>query len=78
MRFLKCIYHIQALFQKVSFKIIYGRCLDIKKSVTWRKRFNIMIGSSGKIEIGENCFFNNDCSLNANEIISIGSGSIFG
>jgi len=28
--------------------------------------------------VGENCFFNNDCSLNALNSITIGSGCIFG
>lgn len=31
-----------------------------------------------KISIGENCFFNNDCSINALNSIVIGNGNIFG
>ncbi|MCD8089328.1 MAG: acyltransferase [Clostridiales bacterium] len=31
-----------------------------------------------KISIGKNCFFNNDCSVNALESVIIGDGNIFG
>ena len=33
---------------------------------------------SGSHQIGNNCFFNNDCSLAANKLISIGDGTIMG
>ena len=34
--------------------------------------------SKARIEIGANCFFNNYCSLNCHDSISIGNGSTFG
>ena len=37
-----------------------------------------MISKKGYIEIGDKCFFNNGCSLNANKYIHIGEGTIFG
>ena len=37
--------------------------------MTFRRRFNVFIEKGAKIQIGENCFFNNDCSLNAQEEI---------
>lgn len=37
-----------------------------------------MIGKHGKVILGENCFFNHDCSLNCLEHIEIGKGCLFG
>lgn len=37
-----------------------------------------MIGKKGKIAIGNDCFFNHDCSLNSLEKIEIGKGCLFG
>lgn len=38
----------------------------------------MMIGKKGKVVIGDNVFFNNYCSINANESITIGDGTLFG
>lgn len=38
----------------------------------------MMIGKNGEVNIGNNVFFNNYCSLNAIERIIIGDGTIFG
>lgn len=70
--------HIKAVIQKVFYKIIYGTLLKIGKGTTWRRCFSIMKATDAKIEIGDNCFFNNDCSINANHLIKIGGGSLFG
>lgn len=37
-----------------------------------------MIDRQGKVIIGDNVFFNNYCSVNANESITIGDGTLFG
>ena len=37
-----------------------------------------MIDKTGKVIIGNNVFFNNYCSINANEQITIGDGTQFG
>lgn len=52
--------------------------IHIGKNVTWRNNFSVMIDKKGYLEIGDNCFFNNGCSLNANKYIHIGEGTIFG
>lgn len=70
--------HILANIQKLFLKVIYGEVIHIGKNVTWRNNFSVMIGKKGHIEIGNNCFFNNGCSLNANNHISIGEGTLFG
>lgn len=74
----KIIFHINASFKKVFLKLIYGKQIYFGKKVTFRRRFNVFIENGGKIQIGDNCFFNNDCSLNAQEEIKIGNDTILG
>jgi len=48
------------------------------KSLNFRKRFNVLIDKSGKLIIGDYCFFNNDCSINCLGNIKIGDSCLFG
>jgi len=75
---LKIWYHIWAIMKKIALKMIYGRKLLIGKNVTWRRDFSVMKSKSAIIEIGNNCFFNNNCSIAANSHIKIGNGCLFG
>jgi acetyltransferase-like isoleucine patch superfamily enzyme len=77
MKFLKLWYHFKAMIKKNVYKIIFGNRLKIGKGTTWRDGFHIAI-EGGQIEIGENCFFNHNCSINSLKHISIGQGTIFG
>ena len=78
MLILKIWLHICAELEKRFYKLIYGKKLKIGRSVTWRNNFNVMIAETGMVEIGDNCFFNNGCSINANELVRIGQGTLFG
>lgn len=53
-------------------KIIIGDYVDI------RNYFNITTGKSAKLLIGNNVFFNNCCSINCLDSISIGDNTLFG
>lgn len=57
---------------------MYKGNLIIPTSVTFRTGFAIYISNNGKIQIGENVFFNNYCSLTAMSTIKIGDNCIFG
>lgn len=77
----KLIYHLQALFSIFFMRFCYavdGGKLKIGKHVTFRKGFSVMIDKRGFLKIGNNVFFNNYCSLNVNERIEIGDGTLFG
>ena len=64
---------------KLSFwKIVYGNRVSFGKNIKIRKRFNLYIGPNAKLAIGDNCFFNNDCSINCMDIIEIGKDNLFG
>ena len=78
---LKIIYHLKALVLKIILKMLHnfgGGKITFGKNVTFRKGFSLMIDKTGKVIIGNNVFFNNYCSINANERITIGDGTLFG
>lgn len=78
MKIIKMWCHMKAVVKKIGYKLIFGKNLQIGKGTTWRYGFHIAIEGKGRIEIGEHCFFNNGCSLNALERVCIGDGTIFG
>lgn len=59
-------------------KVIYRKKIFIGKKLSIRKRFDVRIKDNSKIIIGNNVFFNNDCSLNCMKKITIGDNCIFG
>ena len=63
---------------KCYYKICYSKNVKIGKETHFRKGFIINIRDNGKVNIGENCFFNNYCSINCLENIKIGNNCIFG
>ena len=67
-----------AIIMKIFYRIIYGSKLNIGKGTTWRKSLSIIISDEGKIKIGKNCFFNNYCSINSMQLVSIGDNTLFG
>lgn len=75
---LKCYYHIIAIIKKIFYKIIYGKHVKFGKKVTFRKGFSLVIENDATVEISDGCFFNNYCSINAKEKITIGQNCIFG
>lgn len=78
MKVLKLWYHFKAAVKKVVYKVVFGKKLSIGRGTTWRHGFHIAIEGNGEIAIGSNCFFNNNCSVNSLEKVSIGDGTIFG
>ena len=78
MLFIKFWHHIICFIQLIIFKLLYGKQLQIGKHVTWRSNFSIMIDANGRVVIGDNCFFNNGCSIASNRNITIGEGTLFG
>ena len=74
---LKIYYHIMAILKKIFYKIIYGKRIKFGKKVTFRKGFSIVIEDGATVEIGDGCFFNNYCSINAKEGIKIGANCLF-
>ena len=70
--------HLRAFLQKFFYKIIYGDKFKVGRGVTWRRGFSLMKMPDAVIQIGNDCFFNNNCSVAANMLISIGHRTIMG
>ena len=77
MKILKVWYHFKTAIKKAVYKVIFREKLNIGKGTTWRDGFHIAI-EGGKIDIGKDCFFNHNCSVNSLQYVSIGDGTIFG
>ena len=60
------------------FNIVKYRKISFGKNVNFRKGFSATLGSNAKIIVGNNCFFNNYCSINSKNKVSIGDNCIFG
>lgn len=78
MKLLKLWYHIKAAIKKIVYRLLSGNRIIFGKHTTFRNNFHVMIEQNGHITIGSNCFFNNGCSINSLEKVSIGDGTIFG
>ena len=77
MRLISVGLRINAFLTKLKYKCYFGKGFKYGK-FTCRKRFNVFVEKTGTITIGDGCFFNNDCSLNCHEKITIGNDCVFG
>ena len=75
---LKFYYHVICWMKIFIYKIIYGKRLSMPTNCSFRSGFHLVIESSGRLCIGNNCFFNNYCTLASRDGITIGEGQIFG
>ncbi len=50
----------------------------LKNNISIRDYMNILVGHSGNLFVGDNCFFNNRCSINCLGNIEIGDDNQFG
>lgn len=74
---IKAKFHVVAAFKKILYKLVY-RNISFGKKTTFRKDFSVYMEKGAKINIGNNCFFNNHCSLNSLNSITIGDRCLFG
>lgn len=70
-------------FIKIQIKIFYwklkyGKRIKIGKKFRFRRGMIINISKDGYLEIGDNCSFNNFCSVNCRHKIIIGNNNMFG
>ncbi len=78
MIFYKTKWHINAVLKKFFLKVLYLGNFKFGNKLTFRRNFQLYIEKKGKVEIGNNCFFNNDCAIVALNSVKIGNGTIFG
>lgn len=74
----KIYYHVISIIKKIIYKIIYRNHVKFGKKVTFRCGFSLMIEKGAYVKIGDGCFFNKFCSINAMENIEIGNNCLLG
>ena len=74
----KILKRIFSYVKKLIWNIFYFGRISIGKNVIFYSDTHIVIDEKGVLKIGDNCFFNNGCALNALGCIEIGKDSIFG
>lgn len=62
----------------MMYKVVYGKKFDMPLNSTFRSGFHLVIEDLGGVKIGNNCFFNNYCTLASKAGIEIGDGTLFG
>lgn len=78
MKIFKAFYHFNAIIKKAIYKIVFGKKIKFGRGSTFRMGFKIYLENTGKISIGNNVFFNHNCSLNCLDKIEIGDNCLFG
>ncbi len=60
--------------------VLYPRLKSVVfgKNINFRNYIHIIVGENAHLEIGDNVFMNNFCSINCLESISIGENTLFG
>lgn len=78
-KFIENIFKYLRMKSKIIYwKLKYGNRIKIGKNFRFRKGMIINITEKGKLEIGNNNFFNNYCSINCHNQIIIGDNNLFG
>lgn len=74
----KVVWHLNASIKKIVYKVCFGSRFFMGEGTTFRSSFHIYLEKDANIKVGNNCFFNNNCSINALEAVTIDDGCIFG
>lgn len=75
---MKILKKIRTIFKILIINLMYRNRVEIGKSFGIMKGFNIVVEENGKVNIGDNVFFNNYCSINCLGTVKIGDNTIFG
>lgn len=68
---------INKLIKKIIYKLMYINDFKFGKNFSFRENLSIIL-DGGKLEIGNNVFFNRNCSIVSKKSIIIGNDCIFG
>lgn len=71
-------YKVSFIAKMLTYRVCYRRSFYAGKNLSFRRGFTVNINENGVLRIGSDVFFNNDCSINCREHISIGDKCIFG
>lgn len=63
----------------VYYRLCFGKQFSFNGSLKFRRRFVVNISTQdAMLVIGNNCFFNNGCSINVRHKVTIGNDCLFG
>lgn len=68
---------IYVFFKKAYYKLKYGKKVNFGKNVNFRRGFKLYISGNSYVEIGDNTFFNQYCSVICMNKIIIGKDNLF-
>lgn len=74
---IKLFKRINSLVKIITWKILYFNKFKIGKKIVFYPGCHVVI-DRGLVEIGNNCFFNHNCSINSLSKIKIGNDCLFG
>lgn len=60
------------------YRLIYKKNLLLGRNFQFRKGFTLLLNKKSKVDIGDEVFFNNFCTICILEALTIGKGTIFG
>ena len=75
---IKIINRVIGILKILCWKILYGSRFHLGKMTFFYPGCHLMIEKTGSINIGDNCFFNRNCSMTSLGKINIGNDCIFG
>ena len=78
MLLIKIYCHSICTLKKLLFRVLYRNKFKLGRGTSFRRHFGLMIENTGHVEIGSQCFFNDDCSIASMGHVRIGDGTIFG
>ena len=71
----------QAVRERVKvlyYRMKYKKKFTHGKDLRFRDGFHVLIVDGGKVRLGNNVFFNNDCSINCMAEVTVGDNCMFG
>ncbi|WP_240541798.1 glycosyltransferase [Bifidobacterium simiarum] len=75
---LKAWYRFVGVLVKALYRLLYGRRMRWGRAFHMRGGFRATVDGGGRIVIGYDVFFNNDCAVHAMGLVRIGDGTAFG
>lgn len=75
---IKILKRIRSFFKKIMLKIIYLNKISFGSKTVLYKNFSLIIEKNGCVKIGNNNFFNRNCSINCMKKITTGDNCVFG
>lgn len=74
----KVLVRLRGTFAYVWYKLVYRELFDCVEIPKIRRGFSLVIEENAKVSLGKGVFFNNGCSVNCRQEISIGDDCLFG